>query len=94
VTVVESVTVIVMPEAPGVTVVALPEKPDSSVVVMPEIAPISLIVREGIQGPPGTNGSKWYPGNGVPSSGLGSDGDLYLDNLTGDVYHKVGGVWQ
>lgn len=35
----------------------------------------------------------WYSGNGVPSPSLGKNSDFYLDNLTGDVYKKVSGVW-
>lgn len=41
----------------------------------------------------GVAGSSWLNGNGVPSSGLGNDGDYYLDDLTGDVYTKVSGSW-
>ena len=43
-----------------------------------------------IQGNPG---SVWHSGSGVPSAGLGVDGDYYLNTDNGDVYEKVGGSW-
>lgn len=45
-------------------------------------------------GATGATGANWYTGSGVPSSGIGNEGDLYLDGTTGDVYEKIGGVWQ
>lgn len=45
----------------------------------------------GDQGPPG---SQWYIGAGVPGSGIGVDGDIYLNASTGDVYGpKASGAW-
>lgn len=44
-------------------------------------------------GAPIGGGAAWYDGTGVPSSGLGADGDYYLDNATGDVYTKAAGAW-
>lgn len=44
-------------------------------------------------GAAGTPGSVWFDGSGVPSGGLGVNGDYYLENSSGDVYHKVAGVW-
>ncbi|WP_173021617.1 collagen-like protein, partial [Lewinella sp. W8] len=44
----------------------------------------------------GTNGSKWYVGSGIPSAGLGDDGDFYLQTDPtgpGDVYEKQSGSW-
>jgi hypothetical protein len=41
----------------------------------------------------GSGGTTWHHGSGVPSNGLGVDGDYYLDEDTGDVYVKSGGVW-
>ncbi len=41
----------------------------------------------------GGGGSVWYNGTGAPSSGLGANGDYYLDNATGNVYAKSGGAW-
>ena len=41
----------------------------------------------GPPGPPGPRGSYWWEGAGFPSGGLAAQSqDLYLDNLTGDVY--------
>ncbi len=39
------------------------------------------------------SGSTWYNGSGVPSDTLGADGDYYLDNVGGNVYHKGSGTW-
>lgn len=41
----------------------------------------------------GGGGTTWFDGSGAPGSGLGVDGDYYLDVVTGDVYKKVSGVW-
>jgi len=35
----------------------------------------------------------WYSGNGLPLATLGKNSDFYLNNLTGDVYKKVAGLW-
>jgi hypothetical protein len=53
---------------------------------------------QGVPGDPGTNGAIWYDGSGAPSSGLGVDGDYYLNSDTGDpgigdVYNKISGSW-
>jgi hypothetical protein len=44
-------------------------------------------------GAAGAPGSVWYDGSGVPSGGLGINGDYYLENTSGDVYKKVTGTW-
>lgn len=41
----------------------------------------------------GGGGSVWYTGAGVPSGGLGADGDMYLRTSNGDVYQKSSGSW-
>lgn len=41
----------------------------------------------------GTPGSKWYNGEGAPSTSTGIDGDYYIDDLTGDVYNKQNNTW-
>lgn len=41
----------------------------------------------------GTPGSMWYSGAGIPSSFLGVNSDLYLNETLGDVYQKVTGAW-
>lgn len=53
---------------------------------------------QGEQGPagPGADGSTtpWLTGTGAPSSGLGADGDYYVDTSTNDVYGpKHAGAW-
>jgi hypothetical protein len=45
----------------------------------------------GAAGPAGDDGTIWRNGSGVPSNGLGADGDYYLDDNTGDYYLKVTG---
>ncbi len=47
----------------------------------------------GAAGANGTNGSVWRSGAGVPSNGLGVDGDYYLKTTTGDVYFRSGGTY-
>ena len=41
----------------------------------------------------GGGGSAWRSGPGVPSNGLGVNGDFYLNETNGDVYEKTGGVY-
>lgn len=48
---------------------------------------------DGDDGAPGAAGSVWRNGSGAPSSGLGVNGDYYLDDATGDVYLKAGGSY-
>jgi hypothetical protein len=40
----------------------------------------------------GVAGSSWFNGAGPPTV-IENDGDYYLDDLTGDVYTQVSGVW-
>lgn len=47
----------------------------------------------GLPGADGEDGSMWYTDTGAPSSGIGVDGDLYLDTDSGDVYQKSGVTW-
>lgn len=47
----------------------------------------------GPQGVQGVRGTIWYSSAGVPSSGLGSNGDYYLNTNTGDVYTKTSNTW-
>lgn len=39
------------------------------------------------------SGAGWLSGSGVPSSGLGVDGDMYLRTSNGDLYQKASGAW-
>ncbi len=48
---------------------------------------------QGVQGLQGTPGSVWRDGSGTPSSLMGIDGDYYLDNVSGDVWCRVTGVY-
>jgi hypothetical protein len=38
-------------------------------------------------------GTTWHNGTGVPSGGLGDDGDYYLRTSTGAIYVKATGTW-
>lgn len=44
-------------------------------------------------GTPGPAGTMLYSGAGAPSTGLGLNGDVYLDLATGDFYRKAAGAW-
>lgn len=48
---------------------------------------------DGTDGVDGMDGSIWYDGAGIPSVGLGNNGDYYLNNNNGDVYNKIAGTW-
>lgn len=43
--------------------------------------------------PGGEGGATWYHGSGVPSSGLGVNGDFYLNDDSSDYYAKAAGAW-
>lgn len=47
----------------------------------------------GTSGIDGIDGSVWFNGVGVPSDGLGVDGDYYLNDSNGDYYLKAAGTW-
>lgn len=47
----------------------------------------------GATGPAGAAGATILNGAGAPAVGVGSNGDYFLNTLTGDFYTKVGGVW-
>lgn len=44
-------------------------------------------------GTSGGGGSEWFFGEGIPTPEIGSDGDVYLDTLTTNIYKKAGTVW-
>lgn len=77
-----------------------PRKPKSPVIV-PDTKTNTVEIREqGFAGPVGPTGPQGIPGtglvngNGLPSSSVGVEGDLYLDLTTGLYYGpKQGGVW-
>lgn len=54
-------------------------------------SPIYVTGAVGPQGDPGQ--ATTYVGSGVPSSGLGSDGESYLNGDNGDIYLKASGAW-
>jgi hypothetical protein len=44
--------------------------------------------------PSGQDGlGAWRQGTGVPSAGLGNDGDVYVDTASGALYTKTAGAW-
>jgi hypothetical protein len=47
----------------------------------------------GATGAQGASGATWTAASGVPNDAWGSDGDFWLDNLTGDVYERESGTW-
>ena len=42
----------------------------------------------------GGAGGGTLSGAGAPGSGLGSNGDLYVDTTNRDLYAKIGGAWE
>lgn len=52
-----------------------------------------LIPTQSINGTNGTNGTSFRIGTGVPSNGLGANGDTYLDSATWNIYDKAAGAW-
>lgn len=53
----------------------------------------ALVGPKGDPGDDGYSGFDFLTGNGAPGSSIGQDGDVYLDNITGDFYKKVSGSW-
>jgi hypothetical protein len=47
----------------------------------------------GSTGETGATGANWITGSGGPLVTIGTEGDLYLNIDTGDVFYKTGGVW-
>ena len=48
---------------------------------------------QGIQGNTGATGAGWVVASGVPSSGVGANGDYGLNASTGVIYLKIAGTW-
>lgn len=44
-------------------------------------------------GPAGADGSKVLVDAGPPATSLGSDGDVYLDSVSGEFYTRAAGTW-
>jgi Rhs element Vgr protein len=57
-----------------------------------ERGPVGERGPEGQIGPPGRDGATWLTGAGAPPPDVGKPGDLFLDQLTGDVYRR-GALW-
>ena len=47
----------------------------------------------GTPGAPGANGSTIFNGSGAPASGLGNNGDIYIDTSNDHYYTKGSGTW-
>ena len=54
---------------------------------------IAVSSLQGDTGPQGLRGATWFTGDGAPAAGIGEDDDLYLDELSQDVYKKSSGSW-
>jgi hypothetical protein len=53
-----------------------------------------LMVYNGTWNPvAGAAGTIWFDGTGTPSSGLGANGNWYLDVATGNIWLKTSGTW-
>jgi hypothetical protein len=70
----------------------------SSPVNLADIAPTDPSLGDYIvvEGPPGTPGTQIYSGTGAPSTGVGVDGDYYIDKTPGAVTlygPKASGAW-
>lgn len=50
-------------------------------------------IPQGADGATGAAGTSIHTGSGVPSGGLGNDGDVYIDADTGEIYDKASGSW-
>jgi hypothetical protein len=48
---------------------------------------------DGSDGVDGADGKSFLSGTGIPTSGIGNDGDSYLDNSSRTVYRKSSGAW-
>lgn len=55
--------------------------------------PLSVVGPAGPTGATGAAGSVIRNGAGVPSNGLGVNGDYYINTLTWDLYFKAGGTY-
>lgn len=48
----------------------------------------------GTNGVDGANGSVWHNGTADPASGVGANGDYYLNTTSGDVFKKIADAWE
>jgi hypothetical protein len=66
---------------------------DSAYVVKSSLEVYKVDSIKGDVGTPGTPGSIWYNGSGIPILSLGDDNDYYHNNDNSDVYYKQSGNW-
>src|SRR4051812_3836079 len=74
------------------------------ITVTPPEGPAKVLTPLGAPGTPGRDGAdgaivitgetEILTGNGVPDDSLGTDTQIYLDNVSDDVYKKVAGHWE
>jgi hypothetical protein len=57
--------------------------------------PAGAVGPQGAPGDPGVRGSRWYTGAGAPTAVPGErvEGDMWLDETTGDVWRWDGATW-
>jgi hypothetical protein len=57
--------------------------------------PVGPAGAQGAAGDPGARGSRWYTGAGAPGAVPDTrvEGDMYLDESTGDVWRWTSGTW-
>ena len=57
--------------------------------------PVGPAGAQGAAGDPGARGSRWYTGAGAPGAipDTRVEGDMYLDESTGDVWRWTSGTW-
>jgi hypothetical protein len=85
--IVESFTALVpQPTAPSTA-----KAPDVGLVELSYVNPTVLV--PGPPGPPGPAGSRWYTGVGDPGALPGQFGDMYLDDVTGQIWTYNGVAW-
>jgi hypothetical protein len=56
-------------------------------------AEITTLYLSGSPAVTGGRGTTWHHGSGTPASGLGGDGDYYLDTANGNIWFRAAGTW-
>jgi hypothetical protein len=67
--------------------------PDIAVTITPASNLAVTVVRSDVSLDITGSPAEWYSGAGAPASGLGVNGDHYLNTTTGDVYKKLANTW-
>lgn len=52
-----------------------------------------VVVTGGVGGSGGGGGMRFLTGDGEPEATLGQPGDVYMNNVNGDMYSNKNGVW-